>query len=421
MILEDRIALTLKAAGESIEVGEGRLKSVGSLDSNPRRTSRWVAFAGAFGAVLLAAFGLSLLRPANQQPVSSFPLSITESGPLVWRRVLDLPTNISVEHLTHGPAGWVALTQNNRQSSDYSNAPILGSADGVEWSELRPGGLPEVVHVQGVAGQADGYLAYGLHASANYTVTTVDRPSNFAEPAVWTSADGIDWSLLPLPLPLPDEAISDVVSYSVNGAGVVDGVVIVVGTEFDEDLPSGESGDFVVGTRVVVWTSDDMENWRLVDGSMPPGVEAVAGGPAGVLAAAYDGSGGAVLWRTSDGISWDAASSFPSLPGGRLYLQGRGSGYLFSLGPVVMFSTDGVAWSHVEGLDGLIGGGPGGFAAFGSTVQWSPDGQQWREVGPSDLLADLEWTPTVGVDMGAVITPGRDESGVGQLVVGTNA
>jgi hypothetical protein len=422
MTMEDRIAVTLRAAGERIEVGEGGPAAV-RLDPNPRRrTSRLVAFVGAFAAVILVAFGISLMRPGvpGSSDANTSDLNVSDSGALVWRNVVDLPAGISVELLAHGPAGWVALTQNNRQSNDYSSAPILGSDDGISWSELRPGGLPDVVHVQGMVGQADTYFAFGLYASANYTVTTRDRPSNFPEPSVWTSPDGVDWSVRPLPLPPAEEALSDVVSYSVIGAAAIDSGVVVVGTEFDEALPMDESGVYAIDTRVVVWTSDDLENWRLVNGTMPPAAEAVASGPGGVLAASYDVSGGATLWRTQDGISWDLVGSFASTPGGPLYVQGSDTGYVLSLGTVAMFSRDGVTWSELDGIDGLIGGGPGGFASVGSAVQWSPDGRRWRDVGPSDLLAQLEWTTTVGVDRGAVIVAGRDGSGDGKLVVGTN-
>jgi hypothetical protein len=364
MTMEGRIAMTLKAAGERIEVCEGRRDSHGSLEFNPRRTTpRWVAFAGAFGAVILVAFGLSLIRSANPRPVTtSFPLSITESGPLVWRRVLDLSTNISVEHLTHGPAGWVALTQNNRQSNDYSNAPILGSEDGVEWVELRSGGPAEAVAIRGAFGHANGYLAFGPYASPNYTVTTVNRPSNFPEPAVWTSVDGVGWTLEPLPLPPAQEAISEIVSYRVTHVVGVGTDVIVFGVEWDEVVPEGvqDGVAYAVAFRQIVWESDQAGDWRLVGESPIPEVEALASGPGGVIAVSLKSSTEVDLWRSDDGINWEQIGSLASVRGGPIFLQGNENGYVLGLGSVSNFSSDGLAWVPLEDVDGVIGGGPGG-------------------------------------------------------------
>jgi hypothetical protein len=137
MIVEDRIALTLKAAGESIEVGEGRLISVRSIDSNPPRTiPRWVAFAFAFGAVLLVALGLSLIRPAQLGP-SSGAVSTTE-----------------------GPGELVHLGQPGRGTADevqemvgafISNAAVKGTV--VEVGRVRtPMGLASLVRWTSVQG-----------------------------------------------------------------------------------------------------------------------------------------------------------------------------------------------------------------------------------------------------------------------------
>jgi hypothetical protein len=142
--MEDRIAVTLKAAGERIEVGEGGPAAVRLDPSVPRETPRWVAFAGAFGAVLLVALALSLIGPAQSGPTGK-TASITDGpGELVHSAQPGRGTAEAVQEMV------VAFS---------SNVPVKGTV--VEVGRVRtPMGLASLVRWTTVQG-GDAVECYG--------------------------------------------------------------------------------------------------------------------------------------------------------------------------------------------------------------------------------------------------------------------
>jgi hypothetical protein len=434
MSLEELVRSTLKDAGSRINPAQRR-----HLDASPfpRRRQRFtpvlVFLAGVAGVLLFGLLAV-LLQGNGTSQVADNPVQPLDSGEvetLGWTAVNELPTNHAIRSVAEGPNGWLALAGRfvNSMGGEYL---ILHSSDGVTWTRLDSATFPAAVHVDEIVGHEDGYIAYGLYAGDDYTAITVEGPSNFPDPAVWTSADGAEWELVSLPLPDPGEAISEIVSYRAFDLTTKDGLAVALGYEFDEDLPDVE-GTVFVPTRLIMWESTQPGEWSLVQ---PDGLEDwidLAFGPAGIIAITPSDSGLSIMsW--ADGI-WTETGA---IPGDRVRasLVGSERGYLVQSSSRIFYSADANTWTPVDGpKEGLvIAADSGGFTVIGraegaETVWWSPDGTSWTAVGSdSGMGPDLKYVSGAGASERAVFifgqTGGRDfdiEDSQGFLLVGTKS
>ena len=184
-----------------------------------------------------------------------------------------------------GPAGLVA----GGYAQPYSQAAVWASADGLEWS-LLPQDDPLFGSSTSYASVADVTAFGGGFAAVGYVEDGEIRGA-----AVWVSPDGFVWSRTVLPA----------------GPGVsLSGVTALAGSL----LAVGVDG---VAATAAVWSSSDGVEWTRVrdadfggPGMFDPGraaMWAVAATDVGVIAVGSiqeSGSADGAVWRSADGVSW---------------------------------------------------------------------------------------------------------------------
>ena len=216
--------------------------------------------------------------------------------------------------------------------------------------------------------------------------------------AVWTSSEGIAWSLVP-----DDDAMladGQMLSVTVGGPGLV-----AVGLAL--------TAECCPGSAAAVWTSPDGVTWSRVPhdeavlgGAGRPRMNSVAAGGPGLVAVGSAGfapgglDGGvlqvAAVWTSPDGVSWsrELGDNAP-FRGGEMFGVTAGGPGLVAVGTVrgvaaVWTSLDESTWSRVPHSTAVFGrgemfsvtvGGPG-LVAVGqdnddAAVWTSPDGITW--------------------------------------------
>jgi len=158
-------------------------------------------------------------------------------------------------------------------------ARVWTSTDGVIWSVVPDGPAFAKAEMLAVVHGPNEYVAVG----AAQTAAGFDA-------CVWTSPDGLTWTREP---DAPAFANGTMAAITTGGPGYV-----AVGT--------GANG-------AAVWTSPDAQTWtRVADG---PGftnaqLHGVAAGPAGLAAVGYD-SAAARIWTSADGSTWQPVPTSP--------------------------------------------------------------------------------------------------------------
>jgi hypothetical protein len=389
-----------------------------------------LAFVAAFvGVLLLGVVGL-LISGGPRSDADLLPLDSADLEAFEWATVDALPTDYSVSAVTEGPNGWLALAGRfiNSTGGDYV---ILRSDDGVDWTRIDAS-FPAAVHIDEIIGTDTGYVTYGLYAGEDYSVTTTDRPSNFPEPGVWTSEDGTDWQLTPLPLPAPEEAISEIVSYRAFNLVVDDSYAIALGVEFDEDLPDVD-GTVTVPTRPLMWMSEEPGQWQLIQADNVDELVDLVVGPAGIVATRATETGISVGSLDRQG-AWEQLATVPG-EGFQANIVGNGDGYVIQTSAGLYFSPDAVDWTPVQGpsVAAVLAAHSGGFTIVSrsggaETVWYSPDGTTWTTVGtPEDLPVDLEFVSGAAATAKSIAMYGQTQeaslniTGVeGFLMIGTS-
>jgi hypothetical protein len=213
--------------------------------------------------------------------------------------------------------------------------------------------------------------------------------------AVWTSPDGLTWTLLPnneAP-PLGGPGAQSIESITTGGPGLV-----AVGATLD--APD------VGGLSATVWTSEDGINWSKIpyseaafgsiinDPRPKPGNsrtsmrDVTEGGP-GLVAVGED-THAAAVWTSPDGITWSRVPHDPEVFGGSSMRRvAAGESGLIAIGGKVWTSPDGFNWSVVHDdrdLDAVAVTESGfvGVGGDGNTVWTSPDGVTWNRVPQND-------------------------------------
>jgi hypothetical protein len=150
------------------------------------------------------------------------------------------------------------------------SAGIWRSTDGENWE--RTGGDFESAFMWSIAEGGPGLVAVGWRRNP--------EPSA----AVWTSADGVEWTLASDPEGFELTEGTDVID--------LDGTLVMVGGTFDG---SGR-----------IWTSTDGATWDLVDLDMAGGfARTLTSTPAGLLAVGSGGDMAGAAWLSTDGRSWE--------------------------------------------------------------------------------------------------------------------
>ncbi|MEE8407790.1 MAG: hypothetical protein V3S32_11660 [Acidimicrobiia bacterium] len=311
------------AAGNSVSPSDTSLYAV------PRRSNRfgvWVAVAAVVLTVLL--IGVIPLLFSNQETppadtvvattlAESAPTTLAESTPTTLGELVLIPGTWSqVPHdeavfggegeqnmfgVTAGGPGLVAVGATGGWFGD-GDAAVWTSVDGITWTR--------VAHDENVFGGANSQTMwdvtvgdFGLVAVGHDGHGILDDVPD-VDAAIWTSVDGDSWSRVP-----HDEEVFGgawITSVTVGGPGLV-----AVG---------GTDGYFTDGDAVV-WTSTDGITWSRVphDETIFGGpqrqtmYDVVAGGP-GLVAVGREGDerpwdnsddNAAAVWTSVDGITWN--------------------------------------------------------------------------------------------------------------------
>ncbi|MCP3974649.1 MAG: hypothetical protein GY720_09165 [bacterium] len=247
--------------------------------------------------------------------------------------------------------------------------------------------------------------------------------------AVWTSTDGVDWTLVPgVPDPSPED-MGALYAVTAGGPGAVAvsapgpfglSEVLVLGSSDGSSWTQLGGGDAVFGDGEVVevtaggpglvavgsavWTSPEGRDWTRVTHdeatSISEMADVVTGGP-GLVAV------GDHVWTSPDGLSWTRAAdvegqmSAVTVGGPGFVAVGQSEG---GAGGAIWTSTDGTTWTQVsddqaiglrpgeafpsEGFAAVVSAGPRLVAIGERTSLWtSTDGFTWTEIpkGPGSF------------------------------------
>ncbi|HKF84666.1 MAG TPA: hypothetical protein VKB30_02705 [Candidatus Limnocylindrales bacterium] len=236
--------------------------------------------------------------------------------------------------------------------------------------EAPAGGTAEM---RAVVAWRDGWVAVG----------SLDTDASHRDAAIWTSPDGLRWRRA--------GSDTDFTRSAAHGITASADRLVVVGSR------TGAAGG--EATAGAAWTSDDGERWTRIESTAfdAGSMRAATHGGAGFTAVGFGiGDDRAAVWSSSDGVDWSLLPSSPALealgkpirmaavaPAGDGLIvagwksdAGNGSG-------VVWRSSDGRTWDRVADQVSMSGGSLAGVAFAGELpvvvgVSGSPDNDQAR-------------------------------------------
>lgn len=275
--------------------------------------------------------------------------------------------------------------------------------------------------------------------SSDVDVSTTPTASATKPTTPAPSSGPASWSAIALPDPRPEP---------IQGENPYD--VVAGGPGFVAVGRSYAWGDEAFDDRQwtpAIWTSIDGSSWDLAEDLValgPAELLAVASGADGrLLAVGFDRRGigpnedpptGVGMWRSSDGIHWEAA---PAPAGDNSFMDVINTdegwlvaGYPSTGGPMIFTSTDLETWTAEklpggaeDGLDGLFGDANGRVLAYGCNRPIDDDGRGpliggcgkprgWLRTVETWEAVDLPIVPVVGAMLdGLFVVIGRDEEG----------
>ena len=274
-----------------------------------------------------------------------------------WARIVDFPSaeGSQAVAVTDGPHGIVAV------GHEGTHAAAWRSDDGRTWEPATDGPALHAdmqIQMTAVTSTPDGYAAVGYLGSLAGPI----------EARFWWSPDGRDWTLA-------GDGADVAASRATAVVAGPDGGFVAVGATGDARDADGSAD----------WTSPDGQTWsRATIGALREGVmRAVTSAPGvGFVAVGSDASSTrAMVWRSSDGRTWDVAPDAASLDNfglkiemhdvawdGARFLAGghRLFGTQFPTG-LLWVSTDGLTWDRANEsaalsqgrISGVTAGGPG--------------------------------------------------------------
>jgi hypothetical protein len=321
---------------------------------------------GAIAAALLVAACATQSAP----PATRSAAPPTGTGAAGWHRVTSTPAQGATlsDVVADGP-GVVAVGSGGLQGPGLA----WQSADGVHWTAGPSAAALATTPLFSVGFVGSRIVEFGLHCSVPecgvrvavsasppgaWVVGAVDRdevqsnrplvgPVSGGPPSVavgldylqftpqlvaarvWTSADGVTWSVVP-----DGPAFAKAEMLAVGAAQTAPGFDACVWTSPDgltwtrepeapafangsmAAITTGGPGYVAVGTGAngaAVWTSPDARTWtRVADGPGFAGAQlhGVAAGPAGIVAVGHDSSA-ARIWTSADGSTWQQVPTGP--------------------------------------------------------------------------------------------------------------
>lgn len=276
---------------------------------------------------------------ADPTPV---PLPTTETG---WSHVPAQASlaGVQLQRLVWTGTRFVGLGV----ARETAGTAILDSADGLTWHRQSTFGVD--------------MLPAALAAGPHGVLAVVARDNQFS---VWTSPDGLTWTIRDDAFPGPQLVAPDAdpTSFTVNDVVASDAGWLAVGRV--DPVCQLDCG--VDPVRPLVWTSTDGVTWTTVAANSPHrGMNAVARGGEGYVAVGV-GRSGAAAWTSRDGSTWSPAPDAPVL--------GPRSG---------AEPSSWIAMTDVAATDGTIvavgmdQGQPGGDLSI--RAWWSSDGRTWAD------------------------------------------
>ncbi len=272
---------------------------------------------------------------------------------LRWQRAqtVERAAESAMEGVTVGPAGLVAV---GWSADDDSVWPaVWASADGLDWIYVEDGDLGRG-QMTAVAANALGYVALGFDPETE-------------EGLAWSSRDGRDWGP---PVVVPEfqvqPSINDVVALG-------DGFIAFGSTALDE--------------RAALWTSLDGRQWQRVLG-LPTSPSSTINGVAAsgtlliAVGAGYTDEGTVALaWASEDGFDWQSVLDDDAAEAGEML-------------DVVSIHTGFLAVGSVEGLER---------EDLQAAVWWSPNGLSWHREPDHPSFAQGRMADAVRAGSGLVV------------------
>jgi hypothetical protein len=232
-------------------------------------------------------------------------------------------------------AGYVTVDAHPlRERADASSSTIHFSPDGWSWRQVME---PPSTRLSSVAAGGPGFVAVGREGVSEFGFV----------PAVWASANGIDWDQVPFTAAVDRPATAEgppfTGSWMEEIVATRNGLVAI--------------GEFATATPTA-WTSPDGLTWtELPAGSFGPdpahlwllATDGTTIAAVGRTPSEGDSPGGALAWWSTDGLDWNEATIDPSFGTGFGPLMSRllalDSGYM-------LFGTDdghATVWSSADG------------------------------------------------------------------------
>ncbi|HYK95145.1 MAG TPA: hypothetical protein VE011_04640 [Candidatus Dormibacteraeota bacterium] len=325
---------------------------------------------------------------------SPTPLATAGNAPTSWTEVFDKGPAV-LNDISAGANGLLAAGCLANAAGDCEQALLLGSRDGMTWTEARLAGAAHA-SIKRLRRIGDRIVAVGF---------VVDDERKEVRSIAWASADGVRWSSVPtassmnttledvIASPTGAIAIGGAARYASEGGGFVVWNVSADGTfgrprdieiagrpqgvnggiwAFDRFLAWGPCGPCPSGDSVrstVLMSSVDGGAWKV----LPPSTAFHGGSVTEVVdaghrlvAVGFEGDSWPTSprgWLSTDGVHWDVAqvptdsASIESVAfdGKRFVALGEDTSDPSggSSSPVAWVSNDGMAWTRLPPDDGL--------------------------------------------------------------------
>ena len=350
--------------------------------------------------------------PSTRPPTSS-PAATAPPDALDWQRVDPFPNaeeGSAAVSVTAGGPGFVAVGTGAITAEVRQDAAVWTSADGAEWSAVTDdNGAFAAASMAGVTAHD------GLLVAVGRDLTSVDQDVA----ASWTSTDGVGWERVESEAQFEQLEGAQMIDVTVGGPGFV-----AVGSAPRMDASA-------------VWTSTDGTAWQRVPHTQVFDTSfmwSVAPGGPGMVAVGWRGRPEpmAAVWVSNDGLDWRLADD---LPGGELFqvrsVTAGEDGMLVAVGDsleggqsAIWTSEDGVTWTAAGDpamfvntlISSVVAYGSGHIAAGSITddaaVWTSPDGQEWAIVDDSEAFTDAYIAGLYAGETGPVIGVGATQENI---------
>ncbi len=284
-------------------------------------------------------------------------------------------------------------------SRGYAEAAVWTSEDGISWERV-----PHNEEVFG--GHGDQVMRSVTAWAGGLAAAGTDHSGDNDDAAIWTSTDGITWERVP-----HDDFIF--------GGFLYQGISSIVA--WNDGLVAVGTDQIAGDEDAVVWISSDGVTWEwaphdeeVFGGDEDQGMTSVAAWSGRLVAVGYDTSGGdldAVVWVSSDGITWER------VPQDEDAFGGDGDQYMSSVAvwdsglvavgyassgqdrdAAVWFSTDALHWERTSDDESALGDDQD--QALWSVVGWNDGlvavGEEqvgWNYLSAAMDAAVWYWTP----------------------------